>query len=129
MEFEFMDDFTKEDMREALRTIASMIERSEKAQGRFAQGTSQHTLQKNRIEALYIVSSFIKKELAEQGMSDKYTKEDLEKALAPIASLISKSEKSLLKLAQGTWQYRMLKDNLKALYIASSLLTKAVRPV
>ncbi len=121
-----MDDFTKEDMREALRTIASMIERSEKAQGRFAQGTSQHTLQKNRIEALYIVSSFIKKELAEQGMSDKYTKEDLEKALAPIASLISKSEKSQLKLAPGSWQYRMLKDNLKALYIASSLLTKAV---
>ncbi len=124
-----MDDFTKKDMEEALRAIASMIDRSEKAQEKFAQGTSQHTLQKNRIKALYIASSLIKIELAEQDISDQYTKEDLEKALAPIASLISKSEKAQQKLAQGTWQYTMLKDNLKALYIASPLLTKALSSV
>jgi len=81
-----MDDFTKKDMGEALSAIASMIGRSEKAQEKFAQGTSQHTLQKNRIKALYIASSFIKKELAEHDITDEYTKEDLEKALAPIAS-------------------------------------------
>lgn len=57
---------------------------------------------------------------------DYYTKEDLEKALAPIASLISKSEKALEKLAQGTWQHTMLTNNLKALYIASPLLRKAL---
>ena len=124
-----MDDFTKKDMEEALRAIASMIDRGEKAQEKFAQGTSQYALQKNRIRALYISSSLIKKELAEQDISDKYTKEDLEKALAPIASLISKSEKAQQKLAQSTWQYTMLKDNLKALYIASSLLTKALSSV
>ena len=129
MEFEFMDNFTKKDMEEALRAIASMIDRSEKAQKKFTQGISQHTLQKNRIKALYIASSLIKKELAEQDISDIYTKEDLEKALAPIASLISKSEKARQKLAQGTWQYAMLKDNLKALYIASPLLTKALSSV
>lgn len=121
-----MDNFTKKDMEEALRAIASMTERSEKAQEKFAQGTSQHTLQKNRIQALYIASSLIKKELAEHDAMDKYTKEDLEKALAPIASLISKSEKAQKKLAQGTWQHTMLRDNLKALYMASPLLTKAV---
>lgn len=121
-----MDHFTRKDMEEALQAIASMIERSEKAQEKFAQGTSQHTLQKNRIKALYIASSLIKKESAEHEAPDKYTKEDLEKALAPIASLISKSEKAQKKLAQGTWQHTMLKGNLKALYIASPLLTKAV---
>lgn len=124
-----MDDFTKKDMEEALRAIASMIDRSEKAQEKFAQGISQHTLQRNRIKALYIASSLIKKELAGQDISDQYTKEDLEKALAPIASLISKSEKARQKLAQGTWQDTMLKDNLKALYIASPLLTKALSSV
>jgi hypothetical protein len=124
-----MDDFTKIDMKEALRAIASMIERSEKAQGKFAQGTSQHTLQKNRIKALYVASSLITNELAESDVADKLTKEDLEKALAPIASLISKSEKAQGKLTQGTWQHTMLKGNLKALYIASPLLTKALREI
>jgi hypothetical protein len=124
-----MDDFTKIDMEEALRAIASMIERSEKAQGKFAQGTSQYTLQKNRIKALYVASSLISNELAESDVADKLIKEDLEKALAPIASLISKSEKAQEKLTQGTWQHTMLGDNLKALYIASPLLTKALREI
>lgn len=121
-----MDDFTEKDMEEALRAIDSMIDRSEKAQGKFAQGTSQYTLQKNRIKALNIASLLIRKELAEQNITDKYTKEDLEKALAPIASLISKSEKAQEKLVPGTWQHTMLGDNIKALYIASPLLTKAL---
>ncbi|MEG6520712.1 hypothetical protein [Desulfotomaculum sp. 1211_IL3151] len=121
-----MSDFTKKDMEEALQAIASMIERGEKAQEKFAPGTSQYTLQKNRIKALYIASSLIKKELAKHDATDKYTKEDLEKALAPIASLISKSEKAQKKLAQGTWQHTMLEDNLKALYLASPLLTRAL---
>ncbi|WP_077610842.1 hypothetical protein [Clostridium sp. Marseille-P2415] len=121
-----MDDFTKKDMEEALRAIDSMIDRSEKAQGKFAQGTSQYTLQKNRIKALNITSLLIRKELTGQYITDKYTKEDLEKAFAPIASLISKSEKAQKKLVQGTWQHTMLGNNIKSLYIASPLLTKAL---
>lgn len=111
-------------MEEALRSIASMIERSEKAQEKFTQGTSQYTLQKNRIKALYIASSLIKNELAEPNAMAKYTKEDMEKALAPIVSLISKSEKAQKKLSQDTWQHRMLTDNLNALYIALTLLQR-----
>ncbi|MGI6317840.1 MAG: hypothetical protein ACOX1J_03785 [Dethiobacteria bacterium] len=49
-----MNDFTKEDMEEALRAITSMISKTEKAEEKFAQGTSQHTLQKNRLKALNI---------------------------------------------------------------------------
>ena len=121
-----MDDFTKKDMEEALRAMASMIGRTEKAKEKFAQGTSQHTLQKNRLEALNIASLLISKELADSNAMKHYTREDLEKALAPISSLISKSEKSRKKLAQGTWQHTMLSNNLKALYIASRLFTKAL---
>jgi hypothetical protein len=124
-----MDDFKKKDMEEALRAISSMISRTEKAKEKFAQGTSQHTLQKNRLKALNIASSLISKELAESNVMDYYTKEDLEKALSPIASLISKSEKAQEKLAQGTWQHTMLGNNLKALYIASPLLTKALSEI
>lgn len=123
-----MENSSNKDMGEALNAIASMMERSEKAQAKFAQGTSQHTLQKNRIKALYIVSSLIKKE-TEHDMSDKFTKEELEKALAPITSLISKSEKAQKKLMKGTWQHTMLGNNLKALYIALPLLEKALSEV
>lgn len=121
-----MDDPTKKDMEEALRSIASMIERGEKAQKKFIQGTSQHTLQKNRIKALNIASSLITKKLAEIDVTDNFPEEDLKKALAPIASLISKSEKAQQKLTRGTWQYTMLQSNVKALRIASPLLAEAL---
>lgn len=121
-----MDDFPKKDMEEALRAITSMIGRTEKAKEKFVQGTSQHTLQKNRLKALHIASSLISKGLAESDAVDCYTEEDLKNALAPITSLISKTEKAREKLAQGTWQHTMLSNNLKALHIALPLLTKAL---
>ena len=124
-----MNDFTEKDMEEALQSIASMINRTEKAKEKFLQGTSQHTLQKNRLKALHIASSLISKRLAERDTVDCYAEEDLKIALAPLTSLISKSEKAQAKLAQGTWQHTMLNNNLKALHIALPLLTKALREV
>ena len=121
-----MDDITKKDMEEALRSITSMISRTENAKGKFVQGTSQHTLQKNRLKALHIASSLISKELAVRDAADCYTEEDLKNALAPITSLISKSEKAREKLKQGTWQLTMLSNHLKALHIALPLLTRAL---
>ena len=114
----------EEDMEEALQAIASMIDRSEKSQKKFAQGTSQHTLLKNRIKALNIASSLITKKLAESDVADNFSEEDLQRTLAPIASLISKSEKAQQKLTQGTWQHSMLDGNLKALHMALPLLTE-----
>jgi hypothetical protein len=55
---------------------------------------------------------------------DSFTKNELQDAIQPIASLISKSEKAQQKLAPDTWQHRMLRDNLKALHIASVLMNK-----
>ncbi|MGV0028217.1 hypothetical protein [Phormidesmis priestleyi] len=50
--------------------------------------------------------------------------DELQEVLRPIDSLISKSEKAQQRLALGTWQHTMLRDNLKALHIASALLNK-----
>jgi len=119
----YMDDITKKDLADALQAIASMISRTEKAKMKFAQGTSQHTLLMNRLKSLQIISSLITKELTESVVVD-CAKEDLEKALAPIASLISKSEKAQAKLAPDTWQHSMLSSNLKALYVALPLLSR-----
>lgn len=51
-----------------------------------------------------------------------YSDDDLRAARAPIASLISKSEKAQQKLAPNTWQYAMLQSNLTALHLASALM-------
>jgi hypothetical protein len=56
-------DCAPEDLREALRALRSMISRTENAKMKFAQGTSQHTLQRNRLRALRIAEALIMKEL------------------------------------------------------------------
>jgi hypothetical protein len=58
-----MDAFTKEELEEALRAIASTIGKCEKVQPKLIPGTSQDTLLKRRIKALYIASALIKREL------------------------------------------------------------------
>jgi len=55
------------DLREALRAINSTISKCEKAQLKLAEGTPQHTLTKRRLEAFYIATALIEKELGEEG--------------------------------------------------------------
>jgi len=125
-EVRVMDRFTVKQMEEALIAIASMMDRTEKAKEKFKQGTSQYTLQRNRLKALQICSALISNELANSETADSFAEEDLKNALAPIISLMSKSEKALGKLARGTWQHTMLSNNQKALNIALPLLMKAL---
>lgn len=54
---------------------------------------------------------------------NKRTTDELQEVIRPIASLISKSEKAQKKLASGTWQHTMLQRNLRALHIASALMS------
>lgn len=53
---------------------------------------------------------------------DNHEAGESQEALRPIDSLIRKSEKAQQRLAPGTWQHTMLRDNLKALHIASALM-------
>lgn len=57
---------------------------------------------------------------------ENYTKEELGEALRAIASTISKCEKVLPKLKPGTSQHTLLLRRIKALNIASSLITKTL---
>jgi hypothetical protein len=54
-----MDNFTKEELEEALRAISSTISKCEKVQPKLKPGTSQHTLLMRRIKSLQIASSLI----------------------------------------------------------------------
>lgn len=58
-----VDRFTRDDLQLALRALASMISRTEKAQVKFTPGTSQHTQQRNRLKALRTAEALIKAEL------------------------------------------------------------------
>lgn len=56
----------------------------------------------------------------------EYTQEELKEALRAITSLISKCEKAQEKLRQGTSQWTLLRNRIKAFHISSSLITKAL---
>ena len=61
-----MDDFSKNDLHEALQALTSLQNKCEKAQHSIAQGTPQWTLLKNRIRALHIAIALINQSLTEQ---------------------------------------------------------------
>lgn len=117
-----MDKYTREELENALQIVSSAIRRCEKTQTKFVKGTSQHTLLKNRIKALYISKYLI----ADENVMDKYTKEDLIEALRPVSSIISKCEKAQLKFAEGTSHYNRVKNMINAMYISKSLITNEI---
>lgn len=117
-----MGKYTGEELDEALQMISSAIGRCEKMQPKFAEGTSQHTLLKNRIKALTISKSLITGE----NVLGKYTKEELIEALKPISSIISKCEKAQMKFREGTSNHNRFKDMIKAMQLAKSLITDAI---
>lgn len=59
-----MEQFTKIELTEALRAIDSIIHKCEKAQEKFPEGNSHHTLLRNRIKAVYISKALIEDALA-----------------------------------------------------------------
>lgn len=117
-----MDKYTKEELVEALRVVSSTITKCEKMQLKFAEGTSQHTLLKNRLKAMYISKSLI----TDENIMDKYTKEELIEALRPVSSVISKCEKGQLKFAEGTSHHTRFKNIIDAMYISKSLITDEI---
>ncbi|WP_330373207.1 hypothetical protein [Kineothrix alysoides] len=125
---DIMYNYTKKELTEALQAVSSFIGRCEKMQGKFKEGTSQHTLLRNRIKAMYISEALLKDGLTQNEESegkhliDNYTEEDLKKALPPVASIISKCEKAQGKFAEGTSQYIRYKNMIEPMYLAKELI-------
>lgn len=111
---------------QAREAVIDMIYRSESIQTKFPVGSSQHTLQANRIRALNIARSALDGAL---GKIDElpYKKEAIEKAVGPLQSLFGKSEKAKSKLKPESWQYKMLDRNIRALSIALSFIENGVK--
>lgn len=80
-----MENYSQEELDAAIQLISSTIINCEKMQTKFLEGTSQHSLLKNRIRALQI---------AKDSSIDLYTQLDIEKSLQPILSIIHKTKKA-----------------------------------
>ncbi|NRT72861.1 hypothetical protein [Clostridium beijerinckii] len=117
-----MEKYTRKELVDALKVVSSTINNCEKAQLKFTEGTSQRTLLKNRLKALYISKALI---IGEDTM-DKYTKEELIEALTPVSSIISKCEKAKLKFEEGTSHHTRLKNIINAMYISKLLITDEI---
>ncbi|MGC4018555.1 MAG: hypothetical protein QM793_04555 [Muricomes sp.] len=117
-----MENYSEKELNDALKFMSSTIMNCEKMQLKFAPGVSQHTLLKNRIKALYISKDLI----AGSDNVKMYTKSDLEKALPPVLSIISKTKKAQIKYEEGTSQYRRFSPTIRAMIIAKDFLENEI---
>ena len=99
-----------------------MIQRSERVLPKLKEGSSQQSLVKNRIKALKIAKMACEAHTKMTQLSEIYSNKEIEDAIAPIQSLISKSEKVMLKVKPDSWQYRMIERNISALKYALEIL-------
>src|SRR4051794_26610611 len=90
--------FTEEKLQEALRPIASLMSKSEKAMEKLAAGTWQHTMLQANLKALRIASALMNKEAADK---ERFTRDDLQDALRALAEMITKTEKAQPKFPVG----------------------------
>ncbi len=112
-----MKNFKKEDLENAVSILSSIIIKCEKMQPKFLEGTSQHSLLKNRIKALGISKALI--------MGDKtipYTVKELKESLPPVVSIINKTTKAQSKYEKGTLQFKRLEPILRAILISKEFI-------
>lgn len=114
-----MQDHSKDELSRALQVVISTINNCENIMPKFAEGTSQHTLLKNRIKAMYISKALI----ANEDEIGKFTQDDFIEALNPVKSIISKCEKAQIKFDSGTPQHTRFKTLIDAMYISKQLIT------
>ena len=110
----------KDHIKDTLKIIESTIKNCEKAQLKFDEGSSQHTLLKNRIKALYISQSL----LLDDNISVKYSREDIKEAIIPITSIINKCETGIKNSKEGSNTYGRFKRLIIAMNIAKDIMEK-----
>lgn len=121
-----MENYTYEELNIVLWEVSATISKCEKIQGKFAEGTAQHSLLRNRIKAMVISKLLIENELSQKEkrpyVLGQYTKEELTEALRPVVSVISKCEKAQGKFAEGTPHYRRFENLIKAMRVSKTLI-------
>lgn len=115
-----MKTFNKEQLESAVTLISSTINKCEKMKIKFVEGTSQHSLLKNRIKALCISKALILGDKTDKTIA--YTNKDLREALPPVVSIINKTTKAQSKYEQGTSQFNRHEPIIQAMVIAKQFI-------
>ncbi len=108
---------TEQEQADALKMVTSIIVRCERMQPKFVLGSSQHTLLKNRIQALKIAGAL----LTGRG-TELYSTQDLSAALEPLASIMRKCEKARSKYEPTSVQYRRFYGTIRAMELSRQLI-------
>jgi hypothetical protein len=114
-------EFNKEELEKTISLLSSTITKCEKMQLKFSEGTSQHSLLKNRIRALYISQALL--------MGDKtinYTSKELKEALPPVVSIINKTTKAQNKYEKGTLQFNRFEPVIQAMLISKAFIESQI---
>lgn len=114
-------EFNKEELEKAISLLSSTITKCEKMQLKFSEGTSQHSLLKNRIKALYI-----SKALLTGDQTINYTSKELTEALPPVVSIITKTTKAQSKYEKGSSQFNRFKPIIQAMLISKAFIENQI---
>lgn len=113
------DAYSMDELRQARRPIVSLISKSEKAQQKLAPGTWQHAMLRDNLAALRIASVLMHQEPHDAvGLAGR----DLQDAARALASMVSRTEEAQARFSAGTSQHTLLRNRLKALRIAETMV-------
>lgn len=118
-----MEQLTTAEIEAALKIVVRSIENCEGQQPRFAEGTSQCTLLRNRIRALRIAESLLRGD----GSICRYTSEEIIAALPPIISIRSKTNNARMKHAEGSAWYKRMTAIIAAMDTCKVLMEDELR--
>lgn len=117
-----MVKYTEDEIKDMQRVVDSTIINCQKMHPKFAEGTSQHTLLKNRLMALYISQALI----TADAEIDCYATEALIHALKPVDSIISKCENGQRKHRVESTHYKRFQKIIEAMTIAKALIEEEI---
>lgn len=123
-----MKQITTEQLNLTYKEILSIIRKCERMEGRFAAGTAQHTLLKNRIHAMQVAKQLVEEKLwpleisAADEKTKTYTLREMAAAIEPVRSIIRKCSKAQGKYEKGTTNYRRYEPMIKAMKVAERLM-------
>ncbi len=121
-------EFTTQQLEAAYKEIISIIKKCEKMEEKFAEGTSQHTLLKNRLFAMQVAKQLLEETLHSSEINtanDKgrtYSYQELAFAKEPVCSIIRKCSKAQRKYEKETANYRRYVPMIEAMQIAEQLI-------
>ena len=117
-------EFNKEELENAVLLLSSTIDKCEKLQLKFSEGTSQHSLLKNRIKALSI-----SKALLTSDKTSNYRSDELREALPRVISIINKTTKAQSKYEKGSSQFNRFEPIIQAMLISKAFIEDQINAI